>query len=98
MPRTPGPEPLPYWTRCFPGGRTVEIATKHQEWTHEACNRIMAYDALAAERDALRKALRACITDEGAPCYQTGSVHALDCRIKGINAEARAALAKDGAK
>ena len=55
--RTPGPEPLPYWTRCFPGGRTVEIATKHQEWTHEACNRIMTHDALTAERDALRKAL-----------------------------------------
>jgi len=54
---------------------------------------------ITAQRDALREALRACITDEGAHCYQTGSVHALDCRIKGINAEARAALAlADGAE
>jgi len=60
-----------------------------------ACN---AHDALTAENAALREALRACVTDEGAHCYQTGSVHAFDCRIKGINAEARAALAiADGA-
>ena len=57
------------------------------------------HDALTAKLSALREALRACITDEGAHCYQTGSVHAFDCRIKGINAEARAALAlADGAK
>ena len=56
-------------------------------------------ETLTAERATLREALRACITDEGAHCYQTGSVHAFDCRIKGINAEARAALALvDGAK
>ena len=56
-------------------------------------------DTLTAENAALREALRACITDEGAHCYQTGSVHAFDCRIKGINTEARAALAlADGAK
>ena len=55
--RTPVPEPLPYWTRCFPNGRTIEVASKHQEWTHEACNRIMAHDALVAERDALRECL-----------------------------------------
>ena len=55
--------------------------------------------ALIAQRDAMAEALRACITDKGAHCYQTGSVHAFDCRIKGINAEARAALAiVDGAK
>ena len=55
--------------------------------------------ALTAQRDAMREALRACITSNGAFCYQTGSVHALDCRIKGINAEARAALSlSDGAE
>ena len=57
-----------------------------------------SHDALVAHVATLREALRACITDEGARCYQTGSVHALDCRIKGINAEARAALAKDGTR
>ena len=55
-----------------------------------------SHDTLTAQVAALREALRVCITDEGAHCYQTGSVHALDCRIKGINAEARAALARNG--
>jgi len=64
--------------------------------TTEDCRNLLA---LISECATLREALRACITDEGAHCYQTGSVHALDCRIKGINAEARAALAlSDGAR
>ena len=75
-----------------PWHKASELAT----FIVEACN---AHDTLTAENEALREALLACITDEGAHCYQTGSVHALDCRIKGINAEARAALAlADGAK
>ena len=74
-------------------GKTVAVvydADADAAFIVEACN---AHDALTAGNAALREALRACITDEGACCYQTGSVHALDCRIKGINAEARAALA-----
>ena len=64
--------------------------------TSDDCDNLLS---LLAQCAALREALRACITDEGAHCYQTGSVHAFDCRIKGINAEARAALAiVDGAK
>ena len=59
---------------------------------------VATIETLTAENAALREALRACITDEGAHCYQTGSVHAFDCRIKGINAEARAALAIAGRK
>jgi len=63
--------------------------------TSDDCDNLLS---LLAQCAALREALRACITDEGAHCYQTGSVHAFDCRIKGINAEARAALAIAGRK
>ena len=80
--RTPVPEPLPYWTRCFPNGRTIEVASKHQEWTHEACNRIMAHDALVAERDALRVALNGVLHHDAAVKPQFKLPKSLICHVR----------------
>ena len=53
------------------------------------------HDALTAENAALREALRECVTDDDATCYQTRKERR---RLMYVSEVARAALAKDGTR